>query len=77
MTRRGDRVPRPAGPDEWDLYAADDGAGQGWDELCRSHPAAMRAAFDTLQGDPRQRTHRTVGAWSGLWPLPRTKGRAG
>ena len=37
MTRRGDRVPRPAGPDEWDLYAADNGAGQGWDELCRSY----------------------------------------
>ncbi|WP_250286649.1 MULTISPECIES: GNAT family N-acetyltransferase [unclassified Frankia] len=27
MTRRGDRVPRPADPDKWDLYAADNNAG--------------------------------------------------
>jgi hypothetical protein len=58
MTRRGDRVPRPAGPGEWDVFAADNDAGRGWDELCRSHPAAARAAFDALARDPRLRTRR-------------------
>jgi hypothetical protein len=71
MTRRGDRVPRPAAPGEWDVFAADStqaiasrvawdpaDAGRGWDELCRSHPAAARAAFDALARDPRLRTRR-------------------
>jgi hypothetical protein len=58
MTRRGDRVPRPPGPGEWDVFAADNDAGRGWDELCRSHPAAARAAFDALARAPRLRTRR-------------------
>ncbi|WP_018635462.1 hypothetical protein [Parafrankia elaeagni] len=58
MTRRGDRVPRPADPDKWDLFAADNPAGEGWDSLCRSHPSAARAAFDAIQRDPRHRNQR-------------------
>ncbi len=58
MTGRGERIPRPPDPDKWDIFAASNDAGKGWDELCRTHSAAARTAFDALQTDPRHRTQR-------------------
>lgn len=37
---------------------ADNASAKGWEQLCRDAPSSVRAAWETLSAEPRQRSRR-------------------
>jgi len=53
--KRGDRVPAPPGPDEWEIRFLDNDTAKGWEELCRQAPGNTRIAWLTMRAHPAPR----------------------
>jgi len=67
MTKRGDRVPPPPRPGEWELRFATSDAASGWEDLCAQAVGPTRDAFDAITRNPRDpsrpgRQHRLKGS---------------
>lgn len=58
MPKRGERVPPPPGPGEWDLRFAEGHAADGWEKLCAQSPGPARTAWTALRTAPRDRSQR-------------------
>lgn len=58
MTKRKERAAPPPRADGWDCRCATSEGASGWDELCAAAPANMRAAWEQITKDPRQRNER-------------------
>jgi hypothetical protein len=64
VPKRGERVARPAGKDEWQLLHTSKSP-DGWDELCQQARGPAGAAYDALVRTPFERStrqHRLAGS---------------